>query len=248
MGQLISVENLSFIVGAASLAAPVTLVAGSNVTLTPSGNQLTISASGGGGVLYPLLAPNGTAGAPSYSFGSDHGMGMFTDGSSLELATGGVTLATFGGGQWQMVGANSFFILGSAASSSDPVGTSVQPSLVFANNSASGWYSPQNGTWTFGQSGTDLVQIDGGAFSVPVNNIQIGPADQTTGSLISTDGTSLLFHDNTAGNDTFKLDGNATANETSMLLWDITAASLRRVSIGAADSGGTGFRVLRIPN
>lgn len=45
-----------------------------------------------------------------------------------------------------------------------------------------------------------------------------------------------------------QIDANTTAGETRMLLWDVTAGTLQRVSIGAADSGGTGFRVLRIPN
>lgn len=45
-----------------------------------------------------------------------------------------------------------------------------------------------------------------------------------------------------------RFDQTVTANDTSLLLWDVTAGSLRRVTIGAADSGGTGYRVLRIPN
>lgn len=45
-----------------------------------------------------------------------------------------------------------------------------------------------------------------------------------------------------------KVDGNTTAGETPLLVYDITAATLQRVSIGAADSGGAGFRVLRVPN
>jgi len=48
--------------------------------------------------------------------------------------------------------------------------------------------------------------------------------------------------------DGFEIDGNTTAGETPMLLLDITAGTMRRVSIGVADSGGVGFRVLRIPN
>lgn len=45
-----------------------------------------------------------------------------------------------------------------------------------------------------------------------------------------------------------QLDDATTANATRALIYDITAAALRRVTIGAADSGGVGFRVLRIPN
>ena len=48
--------------------------------------------------------------------------------------------------------------------------------------------------------------------------------------------------------DGLQIDGNVTAAETPLLLFDIDKGSLQRVSIGAADSGGTGFKVLRVPN
>jgi hypothetical protein len=38
------------------------------------------------------------------------------------------------------------------------------------------------------------------------------------------------------------------AGETSLLLYDTSAGATVRVSRGAADSGGSGYRVLRIPN
>jgi hypothetical protein len=41
---------------------------------------------------------------------------------------------------------------------------------------------------------------------------------------------------------------STTANDCRLLLWDVTAGSLKRVSRGASDSGGTGFRLLRIAN
>lgn len=43
-------------------------------------------------------------------------------------------------------------------------------------------------------------------------------------------------------------DGSVAASETRMLLYDVTAGALVRVTRGAADSGGVGFRLLRIPN
>jgi hypothetical protein len=45
-----------------------------------------------------------------------------------------------------------------------------------------------------------------------------------------------------------QFDHSSTAGDTRMLLWDVTAGSLKRVSIGAADSGGTGFKLLRVAN
>jgi hypothetical protein len=45
-----------------------------------------------------------------------------------------------------------------------------------------------------------------------------------------------------------QVDANATAGNTRLLVYDVDNATLERVSVGAADSGGTGFKVLRIPN
>lgn len=45
-----------------------------------------------------------------------------------------------------------------------------------------------------------------------------------------------------------KVDESATATHTALLLWDVDNATLERVTVGAADSGGVGFKLLRIPN
>jgi hypothetical protein len=45
-----------------------------------------------------------------------------------------------------------------------------------------------------------------------------------------------------------RVQESTTANETYLLVYDFTGGVLARVSRGAADSGGAGFRVLRIPN
>lgn len=50
------------------------------------------------------------------------------------------------------------------------------------------------------------------------------------------------------GSDSFRIDSNTTSGNTRMLLWDCDKGTTVRVSIGAADSGGTGYKVLRVPN
>ncbi len=45
-----------------------------------------------------------------------------------------------------------------------------------------------------------------------------------------------------------QFDENTTAGETRFLLYDVDNGTLERVTVGAADSGGVGFKVLRIPN
>lgn len=59
----------------------------------------------------------------------------------------------------------------------------------------------------------------------------------------STDEMSFIL-----GITSLRLDKNATAGNTRMLIYDVDNATLERVSVGAADSGGAGYKVLRIPN
>lgn len=45
-----------------------------------------------------------------------------------------------------------------------------------------------------------------------------------------------------------RVDGDTTAGNTRLLIYDVDNATIERVSVGAADSGGVGYKVLRIPN
>mgnify|MGYP004450263153 CR=1 FL=1 len=56
-----------------------------------------------------------------------------------------------------------------------------------------------------------------------------------------------LTHDGTTLLERMRLDDNITAAETALLL-SVAGAAATRVSVGAADTGGAGFRVLRVPN
>lgn len=67
-----------------------------------------------------------------------------------------------------------------------------------------------------------------------------------TEALIRATSTPLVINAN--GADSAKFDDSATADDCRFLLWDVTSGSMKRVSRGAADSGGTGYRLLRIPN
>lgn len=48
--------------------------------------------------------------------------------------------------------------------------------------------------------------------------------------------------------ESLEVDNDATAGNTRFLIYDVDNATLERVSVGAADSGGVGYKVLRIPN
>jgi hypothetical protein len=52
----------------------------------------------------------------------------------------------------------------------------------------------------------------------------------------------------TTGTEVARVDNSTTAADTRLLLWDVNKGALSRVSVGANDSGGTGFKVLRVTN
>lgn len=83
--------------------------------------------------------------------------------------------------------------------------------------------------------------------------LHIGPGISTgnaTPAILSLQSTTVGSTGTTAQTrrDCLQIDGNTTSGETPMLLLDLAAGTMKRVSIGAADSGGTGFKVLRVPN
>ena len=45
-----------------------------------------------------------------------------------------------------------------------------------------------------------------------------------------------------------QVDDDSTSGNTRLLVYDVDNGQLERVSVGAADSGGAGYKVLRIPN
>jgi hypothetical protein len=45
-----------------------------------------------------------------------------------------------------------------------------------------------------------------------------------------------------------RFDANATAGNTRFMIYDVDNGQIERVTVGAADSGGAGFKLLRIPN
>ena len=48
--------------------------------------------------------------------------------------------------------------------------------------------------------------------------------------------------------DGIQVDDDSTSGNTRLLVYDVDNATLERVTVGAADSGGTNYKLLRIPN
>lgn len=100
--------------------------------------------------------------------------------------------------------------------------------------------------------GIEFEDSNGG---VVVTQKNVSSVDADGRAVSFTDGTTDLlefgqteFTYRTATGDRVQFDNTATAGQTALLLWDVDNATLERVTVGAADSGGTGYKVLRIPN
>lgn len=77
-----------------------------------------------------------------------------------------------------------------------------------------------------------------GAPSIRFTDADTGLFEQAAGNVaISAQGTERA-----------RFDATAVATQTALLLFDVDNGALERVTVGAADSGGAGFKVLRIPN
>lgn len=61
-------------------------------------------------------------------------------------------------------------------------------------------------------------------------------------------GISLFVSASGAASEALRCDNTTTSGLTRLMIWDVDNGTLERVSVGDADSGGTGYKVLRIPN
>jgi hypothetical protein len=308
-----------------------------------------VGGSGGGGVTYPLLAPNGTNLAPSYAFANSPDSGLYYDpGSNVNerqviIQANGTTSAQFfyngiylpsgrtlhgtsvDGLQISSSDTNSRSLIlnedgdfsfeqyGSQIAALTEVGLILQTgeSVVFGN-SGSAWikYSSLsssflmqsetdnvtylNTTSTFGMSanagvaedgpydpsfslGTDTITLSNvGAGTEGLRHVRIyienglsdaaqlkiegpgptpivnfgyeGNGASITSAHIQSQGSLPLALGTVTTPEVIKLDDSVTAGDTRMLLWDVDNGTLSRVSVGANDSGGVGYKVLRIPN
>jgi hypothetical protein len=93
-------------------------------------------------------------------------------------------------------------------------------------------------THLLGYRTTAAMVVSGGTAATNGANLSL------TGATASDVAAEVRIDGTTVG----KFDDSATADETRFLLWDVTAGSLKRVTRGATDSAGSGFRQLRIAN
>jgi hypothetical protein len=125
------------------------LTAGSGIALVDGGPNSTITISSS--VTFPLLAPDGSAGAPSYSFASETDGGMYWDGSNIAWSSLGTPVYRID--DTGLIGNNvspTFYIV-TDASPSDTI-----PIYAFNTDADTG----------IGQNAADQVSIIGGGVEI----------------------------------------------------------------------------------
>jgi hypothetical protein len=88
----------------------------------------------------------------------------------------------------------------------------------------------------------------GSISSTIADNFAIAALIAGKGLQLSAAGTAGLIQLSVNAQERIRADATTTAGQTAMLLWDVDNAVLERVTVGAIDSGGSGFKVLRIAN
>lgn len=191
----------------------------------------------GGAFASPALAPDGTAAAPAYSFSADPDTGFYRPGDNRA----GVATAAVARWEWDASGHfkaatdNTYDIGQSGANRPRDIyaaqfivaASTMQGLNVNATNNLSGTRALVGG----GSLANPSLQFNGfggaGFYTLANNRVSFTPDGAT---------------------ETLRMDNDATADSMRMMLYDFTGAALKRVTRGAADSGGVGFRLLRIPN
>lgn len=95
-------------------------------------------------------------------------------------------------------------------------------------------YQPGSGVSNEG----GFLRLSGHTHATRPKETQIGPSA----------GGALNVLNGIGGTTLARIDSQIAAGQTSLWLYDADNATLERVTVGAADSGGAGFKVLRIPN
>lgn len=119
-------------------------------------------------VSFPLLAPDGSSAAPSYSFSGASTYGMYREGSNLKFSVGGEKLRVSASGLQAI-----------------PSGSSAVPSISFTPDSSSGLFLPATNNIAIGTDGSERIRV-GDAGQIGIAGANYG----TDGQVLTSKGAS----------------------------------------------------------
>lgn len=215
-----------------------------------------------------FAAAAGSVAAPSYTWGSDPDTGVFSPGpNKWAISVGGVEIVRvtaaglgigLGGDPTQNLDVNGIIASRTRFSSVSP-GSAAAAAYGWGSDGDTGPYWPAVDNYAivaggvevgrFAKDGSGNVQYlaaAAGSASAPVYS---WGADPDTG-VFSSGAGRVSFAANGALAGEFVADASVADGSTALLVRRNVGGtySLQQVSMGAADSGGAGFKVLRVPN
>lgn len=213
-----------------------------------------------------ILASDGIVGAPGFAFIGEPDCGMYISGTNtLAFATTGAQRLTI-----SSVGNITFTnnLIGSAGTIQMPNGSASAPSYTFSSSTTTGMFFATS-TIAFTISGSTRFDITSTNCTITAdlrpdannsrdfgstvrgwrNIFMVGDlfmdTDDDSWITSNTDDEISIFCNSV---ENLRVDSDATATNTRLLIYDVDNATLERVSVGIDNSGGLGFKVLRIPN
>jgi hypothetical protein len=213
---------------------------GARFEFTPSGSSSTVTPSG----LTVVLAAGYTGQSSTTAFA----VANANAGTAADLALGTSTTPFGNRGA-------SFFVGPSGTTSGLSIGSYARGTNSTTANI--GYYG-QAGSAVAGSNIAVLGSASGSTEATDLKNVGILgtthtalPAANVDAGVIAQAGTSagnVMFRAYSGSNERLRIDETTTATQTSLMLWDVDNGTLERVTVGAADSCGAGFKCLRIPN
>lgn len=191
-----------------------------------------------------VLIGSGSAAVPALASPADSDTGLYFTAGELNLSVDGAQKIRFTENGIIIVTATGPQIRDVAASGTTP---SFAPNRADIN---SGLGQNAAGELSLITSGTESVRVDSGGHVLHLAGTAALPSvtfitDPDTGMWLNTF-NNLSF--SAGGVTVLRVDNSSTAGNTRMFVYDVDNATLERVTVGIADSGGAGFKVLRIPN
>ena len=237
------------------------------ITAAPS-SELVFKASVAGGVYVDaltltsggqVLIQDGSITDPSVALASATGSGMYGDATSLRFS--------LNGSQHLSIINNQVSVGSSAVRLNVGTGTALLPAIRNSGDADSGLFfdtighvavtaaGVEAGRWDSSQNyiaaASILTQLTTGPMLVnegaTATNPTLIPNRQSASSGIGASSAGVVS--TIAGTvEALRVDADTTAGNTRLMIYDVDNALLERVTVGASDSGGAGFKVLRIPN
>jgi len=178
---------------------------------------------------------DGSAATPAIVLGADEDTGLFrATANEFSIAAGGVESARFDNVSVQ-------FKDGAAAT----------PSIRFISDPDTGIFSEAANQIGFAAAGVRSVIITSAAIQLASGSVTVPSltfiSDPDSG-FYSPSADIIAITTGGVRSGQFEDPADLSATETALSLYDKDNAALQQVTVGAADSGGSGFKVLRIPN